>query len=200
MKLTGAILSQLIESTLNGVLKLDLDHETLVRNLKGKTLQVDLNGWPFSLTFVPMKNRFSVWVNAAQEADVIVSGTVVNLIRLGLTDEPNKLIHEKLVSVDGNMNVLQQYQRLMKQLNFDWEGWLGRIVGPSAAHEVMRPMKKAKEWHKNSCRSTQKDITEYLQEEKKLLPPREMVEDFYDDLSELQLAIDRLEAKIKTLN
>ena len=43
----------------------------------------------------------------------------------------------------------------------------------------------------------QQNLTEYLQEETKHLPAREEIEDFFDDVDNLKLRLDRLQAKMK---
>ena len=43
------------------------------------------------------------------------------------------------------------------------------------------------------------NVTEYLQEEANVFPPKEEVEDFFSDIDELALAADRLEAKFRLL-
>jgi ubiquinone biosynthesis protein UbiJ len=49
-----------------------------------------------------------------------------------------------------------------------------------------------------SVTNLRQDLTEYLQEESKHLPPRQEVEDFFTDISELRDDVERLEIKINS--
>lgn len=199
MKFAGLIAAPLLERSINRTLRLDAHYETVLKPLTGKRLTVKLQDLQLSLTFQATDSAVKVFANGDSSADVIVSGRVIHLLRLGLGAEPQALIKQGLVNIDGDMLVLQAYQHLMQQLDFDWESKLAPLLGDSAAHAIVAPMQRAKTWCHTSRQSTEKDITEYLQEEKQLLPPHEAVEDFYDDIAELRSVLDRLDVQLNAL-
>ena len=199
MKLGGHFIAPLIEITLNRALRLDPNYENLLQPVIGKRLLVSLQDFPFTLIFQPTASAIKVFVNGDELADISVKGRAINLLRLGLGAEPQKLIHENLIEIDGDMLILQAFQTLMQGMDFDWQGKLASIIGDTATHAIAKPINSTKTWCQHSRQSTQKDISEYLQEEKKILPPREAVEDFFDDIAAFRDTVDRLDAKVKTL-
>ena len=199
MKFGRYFIAPLIEMTVNRTLQLDPDYEKLLKPVVGKRLLVALQDLPFTLLFQPTADAIKVFANGDESADVAVKGRAINLLRLGLGADPQQLIQEKLVEIDGDMLTLQAFQTIMQIMDFDWQGKLTPIIGDTATRIIAKPISKTKAWCHNSRQSTQKDISEYLQEEKKILPPREAVEDFFDDIAELCDAVDRLDAKVNIL-
>lgn len=199
MKLGGHFIAPLIEIALNRALRLDPSYENLLQPVIGKRLLVSLQDFPFTLTFQPTASAIKVFVNGDKRADISVKGRAINLLRLGLGAGPQKLIHENLIEINGDMLVPQAFQTLMQEMDFDWQGKLALIIGDTVTQVVSKPISSTKAWCQHSRQSTQKDISEYLQEEKKILPPREAVEDFFDDIAELRDTVDRLDVKVKML-
>ena len=52
---------------------------------------------------------------------------------------------------------------------------------------------------KQFSESMRRDVTEYLQEELRAFPPREEVNDFFNDIDELSLRVERLAAHVNQL-
>ncbi len=199
MKLAGLLVEPVFEAAINRTLKLDANYTALLQPLVGKRLQVKLQDMPLTLMFQPTETKIKVFANGDETADITLAGRIVNLIRLGFSTDPQTLIKEGLVCIDGDMLVLQSFQHMMQKLDFDWEDKLANLIGTNTAYGIAKPVRKTKVWAKQSYQSTQQDITEYLQEEKRIFPSSEAVEDFYDDIAELRSDVDRVEAKLQLL-
>lgn len=222
MRLLKAAIGMMLEGIINPVLRLDPELKYLLEPLIDQRLAVVIHTSPKShpktatsspnchprasearagdllrLVFCAEEGRLRISANDYADADVELSGTLVDLLRLAFSENPQPILAQKSVSLVGNTNVLQGYQKLMQQLDLDWEGHLSAIIGPIAAHEIGELARKAKSFHKSSSQETCQDITEYLQEEARLIPPREEVEDFYQDIAQLQQDVERFEAKFK---
>lgn len=197
MKLVGTFIAPMVAAAINRSLQLDNNYKALLQPLVGKRLHVKLRDMPLTLTFQATATQIHVFANGDDTADIKLTGRIVNLMRLGLSPDPQSLLNASLVEVEGDMLVLQSFQQVMQQMDIDWQGKLANIIGPDLAQAIIKPAHQTKDWIKQSCQSTQQDVTEYLQEEKRMLPSAEAVEDFYDDIAELRSAIDRLEAKLQ---
>jgi ubiquinone biosynthesis protein UbiJ len=67
------------------------------------------------------------------------------------------------------------------------------------AYRINQFFKKTKSWFVYAEQSCAKDINEYIHEEAKWLPAREALQDLFDDIDDLRMDVDRLEARIKHL-
>ena len=81
----------------------------------------------------------------------------------------------------------------------DWEEYLSYVTGDVIAHRLYNGLGRARQSFKHILNSFEKNITQYLQEEINFLPPREEVEDFYQDIHYLNSKIQNCEEKIKNI-
>ena len=97
------------------------------------------------------------------------------------------------------MLVILKVQGLIQALDLDLETKLSHYIGPVPAKTVMTPFHfvkdKAQEVVQNECQSWK----DYWQYESQIGLSKEEVADFYDDVAEFSLAVDRLAAKLDYL-
>lgn len=196
MKLLKAAIGVIIEGIVNPILRLDPELKYLLEPLQGQRLAVKITDFNLRLIYSVEGTKLRVGANDYATADVELTGHCIDLMRLAFAENPQPILAQKSVSLLGSTAILQGYQRLIHQLDFDWEGHLSALIGPIAAHEIGELARKAKSFHKSASAETKADITEYLQEEMQCLPPREAVEDFYEDIALLQQDVERLCARI----
>ena len=67
------------------------------------------------------------------------------------------------------------------------------------AHRFSNGLRHIYKAYRRTTHSFEKNLTQYLQEEAELLPPREALEDFYQDVDQLRDAVDQCEAKLEQL-
>lgn len=196
MKLFLALVNKALQHSINLAIKTDPSLQSSVALLTDKSLSIHIVDWQLTVTVIPTKTDLLLQLNGDPKATIMISGKLADLMALGMSEQPQSILAERDIEVNGSLQVLMQYQKAFKQFQFDWEVWLSRLIGPVAAHEVCRPIKATGNWAKSAARSTQLDVMEYLQEEAKLLPPKEAISDFYEDLVTLQNRLDRLAQRI----
>lgn len=198
MKLFKSAIGMLLEGIINPILRLDPEIDHLMKPLAGKRLGVKLTDFGLRLVYSVEGSKLRVSVNDFADADVDLSGGCVDLLRLAFAEHPQPILAQKTVSLIGDIHVLQDFQKLIQQMDLDWEGHLSSIIGPVAAHEIGELARKAKSFHKSASAETRQDITEFLQEELRATPPREEIEDFYEDVAKLKEDVERFEAKLSS--
>lgn len=199
MKLLKSALGIVIEGAVNQAIRGDRDHEILFQGILGKRLAVTISDFNLRLVASGEQAKLRISVNDDADADAEIQGDLIELLKLGLSDKPELLISSDKINLTGEVSVLQSYQKFMAQLDIDWEGRLSDIIGPIAAAEIGKLAKRAKAFWQHDAKATTKDISEYLTEELKVCPPREEVEDFYEDILQLKQDVERLDLKIKRL-
>ncbi len=193
------LLAQALETAVNQVLKLEGDIETLMQPLVGRSLSVEVTDWRFKLLLVGKPQGFHVYVNAENQADVMLSGDLFALLSLVKSDQPQAILSGQKVSVSGDTSVLQAFSLFAKQLNLDWQQALSNIIGDIPAHLLSQPLKRALQYLQQNHQSHYQDLRDYLQQECRLLPCREEVEDFFEDIQQLRQDIDRLALKVECM-
>ncbi len=201
MKLFKTALGFVLENIINTAIQTDLDHPRLLKIIDSKRLAVSITDFNCRLVFIgrPEKtdrNKLEVILNQDSPADAEISGTLINLLKLAFSKNPQALLASQIILLKGEVSILQDYQKFMTCLDLDWEGRLSDLIGPTAAAEMGQLARKAKEFQQRSWESSLLDLSEYLTEESGFLPSKKEIESFYQDLRKLRLDIDRFEAQL----
>ncbi|MDF2940830.1 MAG: sterol-binding protein [Gammaproteobacteria bacterium] len=199
MSLIYSALAGIMEKSLNAYLSLDPEMPDLIQALQGKTLKVVVADWNISLFLAPFPKGFRLYLNGEIEAQAQLKGRLLHLIEFGLSSHPQALASSGKIEQSGDVHVLQAYQRFMHSCEVDWEGLFAKVIGEAAAFELCKKAKQAKAWQKDNLSSTCQDFSEYVQEEQRLVPTCEELEDFYEDIAAVRESVERVEARIHLL-
>ena len=99
----------------------------------------------------------------------------------------------------GDLSLLADYQRLLKNLDIDWEDMLSQFTGDIIGHQTAQLIRTKFGWVKDRANSAQRLTKEFLTEELKTVPGKPELETFYRDVDELRLAADRAAARVETI-
>lgn len=132
--------------------------------------------------------------------DTIIHSSPLGLIRLSVlpASKVRSLFNDN-VRMSGNIEFGQQVKQLFDNLDIDWEGHLARFTGDVVAYQVGSLVRQGLEFKRQLGESLRMNITDYLQEELRVFPPREAVNDFFNDIDELSLQLERLTAHTSQL-
>lgn len=97
------------------------------------------------------------------------------------------------------MELGQQVKKLFDEMDIDWEGHLAHFTGDVVAHQLGSFMRKGLSFTKRIDESMRQNMSEYLQEELRILPSKNELEDFYKEVDELSLSVERLQAHVNHL-
>lgn len=193
--------ASLLSSLCNQALNLDPQKEYLLEKLKAKSLTIIISDWHKVIHITPTSSEL-LFSNDLPEisSDCTLKGRLSDLIQMGLSEEPQSFIQNGTIEQSGSFHVLSSYQTLYNALDIDWEYHLAQKIGVTPAHILLKPFKMATRWLKNSNQKFIHELDDYLHEEAKLFPPREEMNDFFEDIQSLQNDLDRLEARINLLS
>ncbi|MTI15490.1 ubiquinone biosynthesis accessory factor UbiJ [Sansalvadorimonas verongulae] len=170
-----------------------------LRALDGKILQVQVSAPALNL-FVRFGEKPALLGSYEQEPDCLVSGPAVSLARLALTDDPMASLQQNNMTLSGDSSLLEAASVIVREADIDWEGLLSQYTGGVVAHLVGSVFRQGRNTVKDSCDTLLANLPEILQEELRLLPPSGQTEAFREDLDELHLATDRLQARVERLS
>lgn len=193
------MIHRIIEAALNAYLNQDPEvAEGLVR-VRGKRARIVLTGVGVDFCIVILGRRLEVHPVCEEAPDVELRGTPGAFARLGVEDGPGRPVLDGDVVVDGDTQVGNTLRSVLKSVEIDWEELLARRVGDITAHAMAQGVRGIGAWLKRSTTAASLDLSEYLQEEARILPSRQEVEDFIDAVDVLRSDADRLEVRILRL-
>ena len=192
-----ALLSQAITVGLNQLLKLEADLPVFLQPLQGHSLCAQITDWSLNILVVAHAQGFDVHVNTDNQAEVTLAAPLLDWLALLRSDHATEILSRQTFDISGDTAVLQAFDLFAKQLNLDWEQTLAMLIGNVPAHLMTQPFRQIQQCLKQQDHLLREDIRDYLQQESRLLPCREELEDFFADIQTLRQDIDRLERQIQ---
>lgn len=185
-----------LQAAINQYLSLDPNSIAKLKSLSGKTLKLNIKPielfFCFKETQIEIKTKFE-----SSKIDATLAGYPAAFIQLHFSSSENapNLFKQEL-TISGDIEFGQNVRDLFQTIDIDWEEHLSQLTGDIVAHECANVFKRSVNFVNDVSKSMQQSLTEYLQEETKHLPTREEIEDFFDDVDNLKLRLDRLQAKL----
>lgn len=129
----------------------------------------------------------------AAEADLtldIRAGTLPGLLR-----HDEAALRE--IGIQGDTELAAAVQFLFRNLRWEVEEDLSRVLGDAAAHRLAQSGRAFMAWQRDATVRAGENVAEYLQDEARLLVRRTEVEAFGRDITALRDAVERLDKRIR---
>ncbi len=187
----------LLQQAINSALQWDADLPLKLQPLQGKLVQLMIRPFNQSIIIAFTATTIHLTTASSHPADTIIHGTPFGLMRLGLTpaDQVRSLLNDQL-HIEGDFELGLQVKQLFSTLDLDWEAQLAHLTGDVLAHQVGRLVRGGINRVQGIHANLKTQCSEYLHEELQLFPPVEEINDFYADIDELSLRVERLEAHL----
>ena len=188
-----------LEALLNGVLKMDAASGARLAALEGKTLAVQ-STQPALALYISIRNR-QLRLSPLFEggATATLRGPASGLLQLLLQAETPASLAPFGVDLQGSTGFMQDLQLLLRDLDFDWEFHLSRIIGDLPVAAMAKGMETAVALTQQTLAAARTNLSEYLNYESDLFPERSTVKQFEAALLDLSQQLDRIEARIDLL-
>jgi ubiquinone biosynthesis protein UbiJ len=126
-----------------------------------------------------------------------LTGEASDFTELASSNDPAATLINGGLSLEGNSAPLIELQQVLGALDIDWEAPLVASLGDIAGHQLAQFLRRVFSWGKQASTGLTRQLEEFIHEEARLSPPRLEVEDFYCDVQEIGLRVDRLESRIE---
>ncbi len=157
----------------------------------GKTVGIEL--FPLRLTLaVTVAGTFAA-AEAGTTPDAHIRLTPLQAARLAMKD-PAVFRH---VVIDGDAQFAATLGSVFRELDWDAEADLARVVGDVAAHRIVRGARSLQAWRRHAIDSAQQSLVEYAVEERPLLAKRRHVAAFIAEVDAVRDDVARLEKRLQ---
>lgn len=188
-----------IEKQLNKVIALDEEALANFSRLEGKVIQLEFLNTRASYYLYPGRRGLHISVEKPGKVDVTISGTPTDLLALLLRRDESLTPASAGVELAGDIGLAQDFQRVCREIDIDWEEGLSHWFGDAVAHHLGRFVRGAAGFITESGDKVQADISEYLRFEKELSVERFELEGFSSDVDTLRDDIERLKLRVERL-
>lgn len=186
-----------LELAINKALKLDPSAHKQLQQLAPSSLQLDVSDWGLALFILIEADQIQLLQHYEDQCNAVISGPSSAFIELLSSEDKGAAMISGDLQLQGNSQLLLQLQAVLTGLELDWEAKLAELIGDIPSHLIGQ---KARQFFRHAKRSKSKfeqHLHDFIVEEARLLPTRDEVEDFYQQLNELQHRCDRLAARLK---
>lgn len=128
-----------------------------------------------------------------------IRGEASDFTELATSSDPAATLINGNLELAGDSAPLIELQQALAQLDVDWEAPLVETLGDVAGHQVAELLRGAFRWGQQAGSSLSRQLEEFIHEEARLSPPRLELEDFYRDVQELGMRVERLESRARRL-
>lgn len=192
--LTGAL-----ETSLNNLLFRDRSMKAARQRLAGKVLRIELEELASPLVLVFSELRVDVLGQSEDSADCTVRSRIPSLLKLRDRQQLPVLMRSGELTVEGDIQVVQQLVGLLDLAEWDPAEWLAPYIGDIAAQGITQALGKGASLLKAGFMRRQQDMAEALTEEWRLAPgPLEVVW-FNEEVDALARSAEALIARMDKL-
>lgn len=192
-------MKKLLEKAINRYLALDSESRTRMALLEGKVVTLELRGISLTVQMLFIDKTIQLKWDDFSEADLTIRGTPLNLIHLSLAPDQRQRFFAEDVVLEGNIELAQQVFAIFDELEIDWEEYISKWTGDVPAYQAGRFLRDLKRVGLRIRKTVSYNLNEYLHEEINFFPPVEQLENFFHDVDELRMDVDRLDARIQKL-
>ena len=190
---------RIAQNVINHMMTFDPETQEGFQGFSGKAIKMQVTDID-SISYLHItESGFEILRAYEGEVTATISGSMVALGQLGVQQFFNGVGKRQSVSIEGDLEFVQQLLQLSKKYRLDWEEILAKAFGDVIGHQVGNGVRGLVNWIRGSAQKTKGDLAEYLQEEVRLLPSREEVNIFYDNVDALRSDFDRVEIKVRRL-
>jgi len=125
-----------------------------------------------------------------------VRGGASDFAALATSDDPTATLINSPLELSGDSGPLIRLQQILGQLDLDWEAPLVTALGDVPGHQLAQVLRAGFSWGRETGFSLTRQLDEFIHEEARLSPPRLELEDFYRDVQDLGLQVDRLASRL----
>jgi ubiquinone biosynthesis protein UbiJ len=105
----------------------------------------------------------------------------------------------RAVEVSGNARLADELMALARELRWDFEEDLSRVVGDVAAHRLAEGVRAFGAWQADAAKRVGESLAAYVTDEARLVAQRAELEALARDTARLRDAVERLEQRMRRL-
>ena len=189
-----------LESMINRLLSLDRETLDDLGGLSGKVIRLELinTGQPV-ISLIIRERAIEVDTEYAGTGDVLIRGTPLDLLVYMRSSSDDRSAVTGNMEIRGDLGLAQDFQRLLRRFEVDWEEQAAHLVGDTLARKTSNTVTMSTDFLPRLKEKIELDLSEYVLYETEVLPEKEEIEDFNNSVDTLRDDFERLKQRVHKL-
>lgn len=188
-----------LETALNRALDVAPASQRELAQLEGCVFALHCTAPPLEIYLEPLERGIRLMGIYDGPVTTSVRGEASDFTELATAADPAATLINGRLELHGDSAPLIELQKILSHLDMDWEAPLVSALGDVAGHQLAQLLRSTFSWGQQTRDSLARQLEEFIHEEARLSPPRLELEDFYRDVQELGLRVERLESLTERL-
>lgn len=186
------------EGVANAALRLSPHSVEALKAVAGQVLALECTR-PALTIYLHSEASGELRLRGVHEGEVAtrVTGSAEDFATLASADDPAAALINGHIQLKGSSQTLIDMQRVLSDLDIDWESVLVTGLGDVVGHQLANMLNAAMHWSKDAGLRLRRQLEEFAHEEARLAPSRLALEDFYGDVQDLTERTDRLAQRVE---
>lgn len=187
------------EALINRTLKLDPETQERLTGLSGKVLSLEFINTGLVLYIIPGMEGVRLDTDYSGEVYVSIRGSPVNLVAYLMSSSGKGEGFTGRLEIIGDVGLAQEFQLIIREVDLDWEEFLSHWLGDTLAHKMGNMVRSTINFARDTKRTLELDVSEYLRYEKEILPEQNEVDEYIAAIDELRNDTERLKLRVSKL-
>ncbi len=133
----------------------------------------------------------------SEPVDVTIAGPASSLLKM--LGNGGRGQADRDIRIEGDTELLLDLQQTLNRLDIRWEDLLQPLLGDVLAGSIGDAAAGARDWSRQAGGNIKRNLANYLQYESGAMPIPEDLATFADQVDDLRLRLDRLQARLDIL-
>ncbi len=188
-----------LEQAINQHLSMDRSAQAQMAQLHGQVIALEALGTGHTVYLIPGPELTQLLSSYEGEPDCLLQASPLTITQLRTPVPEGDDPVPETMQVTGDKELAQQFCRILRGVEINWEAYLSQYTGSLIAGELGKVIDFAGYWRDHVVDTLNQNLREYMQEETAVLPTRHEITTFSSSVAQLEQRLERLQEKIAQL-
>ena len=182
-----------LQKAINCALSLDENMPLKIKPLEGKVIEIVVKPLDVCFFITFESGRLQLLSYYEGIPNTVIYSSPLGLIRLSiLPASKSRSLFNDNIRMSGDTELGQKVKALFDSIDIDWEGHLAHFTGDVVAHQIGSWVREGRAFNRRLMSSFRRSVSEYVHEERSIFPGPQETQDFFQDVDDLSLRVERL--------
>ena len=160
--------------------------------LNNKIISIILKNTSTTINILSSKENFKLIENIDKEPDLILEGSPIAFINYF-----NNIDTADAIKISGDASLAEKFSNITQKININWEQIISEYTNDDVAFYSTKILKYIKTKKNEIEESFYRNSKEYFRDETNIIPSKDEIRDYIQEVDNLSNKIEVIEAKLK---